>query len=65
MFNGAYIIGGIESRDLSRLALSLVDEARAADAQPDVATRSRHVNSDELRQLCERILTALSPVGKS
>ena len=52
------IIGGIETRvkgdtGLAVLARGLVEDAAQADGD---AARSRHVNTDELRDVCLRVL---------
>lgn len=59
-YTGAYILGGIESRDINRLAEALLAEALAANSEPPVEARSRHVNTTELRRIAERVLAVTS-----
>jgi hypothetical protein len=61
MFKGAYILGGLGSRSVDGLVAALIRDAKEADSQPPASERSRHVNTAELQQIAQRILSALPP----
>jgi hypothetical protein len=62
MFAGHYILGGIESRDIDRLAEALLaDAAQSDNAASPVCERSRNVNTEELRRIAARILGRTLP----